>query len=418
MALSDQVNTQSIRRAPMPTTVQPQPMQPIQRGGPVLAGNPNQPQQQQIPVADPGADWLKANEGIKNSNPDLYYQLLGKYSQQINNYNKDNSQTAYANYAGSMYQRPGANPNAPWASGGVNPVAGVDVRPWQNVNNPNAYLYGGRPGGANDEANRYAQMGAWSAENGAPQIDLNGAYTGQMEQEGLSRNAQARGLEMLEKSALGQGTSVAAAQLQGGLAQSMRNQLQVAASGRGGGASLVAAGQNAAAQNAQMSSAANFQGAQLRAQEIANAQNNFSQQATQIRANDLQRAGMSAQLATQQAQLEAQQHGLNQQGQLAYEAMRQGVFNTQLSAQQSGEAQNSGVGLANAQQRFQQEQADNAFQRQLIGGALTAVGTIGGAVVGGPAGAAGGAALGGAAANGINSSQQSNQGGPSNRYLT
>jgi hypothetical protein len=309
-----------------------------------------------------------------------------------------------SNGTGTTWLRPGgAGGSTTWMYGANAPTAGVDARAWNNVSNPLAFEYGGERGGAGTEQRRYANMGLAAQARTGPQADM-GAYNISMNAEDRSRDAQQLSLDQLQDQIAGRGPSVAQSQMNAGLAAGMRGQLQMAASARGGGAGLVAAQQSAAAQNNLTSSQAIFQGANLRSQEQMAAQQQFGQQATQMRAADLQRAGMSAQNAFQQAQLEAGQRGQNQQAQLAYEAMRQGVFQQQMQGQMQGEAQNSGAGLSYAQMQAQKDAANNAFWRQLVGGTITAAGTVGGAMIGGPAGAmAGGAAgnaLGGAVAGG------------------
>lgn len=319
---------------------------------------------------------------------------------------------------GTTWMRPYGGDNTSWMYGADSPTAGIDQRAWGNVANPNAFEYAGKVGGAASEASRYANMGLAAQARSGPQMSL-GEYNTMMGAEDRSRDSQQRALDMVEASANGLGPSAAQAQLQGGLASSMRNSLALAAQARGGGAASVAAQQNASQQNMAASSAANFQGAQLRAQEQMNAQSAFAQQSTAMRASDLQRAGLSAQMAFQQAQLESAQRAQNQQAQLGYEGMRQGVYNSQLSAQQAGEQQNAGTGATQAAARFAADQASNAMYRQLIGGAMTAAGTAGGAMIGGPAGAAAGNMAGTAAGSAINDEAfGSDSAGASGRFMT
>jgi len=300
--------------------------------------------------------------------------------------------------SGTTWLRPNGGDNTTWMYGANAPTAGVDQRAWSNIYNPLAYQYGGQTGGAGLEESRYANMASAATGRAGPQIDQ-GQYQADLGNAGQSRVNQQDVYAMLQRQAMGQGPSVAEAQMNAGLAQGFRNAMQTAAGARGGGANLVAAQQLASSQQGQLAQAAIGQGAIARAQEQLGAQQQLAQQAVQMRAADLQQAGMSAQLAYQQAALEAQQRGLNQQGQLGFEGLRQGVFQSQLSAQQAGEAQNQQIGLANAQLDFQRQQANQALMRQIVGGAFTAAGAVGGAMVGGPAGAMAGGAAGNAAGN-------------------
>lgn len=333
------------------------------------------------------------------------------------------------NQAGNYYQvsnnavwlRPHGGDNTTWMYGASAPTEGVDARAWTNVANPYAFEYGGEKGMAAQEQSRYANMGKAAQERTGPTMDL-GRWNQDMFAEDRSRDAQMRALDMQEAMATGRGTvpSLAQAQLQAGNNQNIQNALTLAAQARGGGASLASAQQGAQNQAMLAGSQLNFQQGIVRAQEQQAAMQAFSQQATQMRAADLQRAGMSAQMAYQTAALEAQQRGLNQQAQLGYEAMRQGVFNSQLAAQQAGEAQNAQTGLSQAQASWAKDQANNAFYRQLIGGAITAAGTAAGGMMGGPAGAAGGNMAGSAAGSAVSDaalgSAPDNPGGASGRY--
>lgn len=303
-------------------------------------------------------------------------------NQSGNYYQRDNG--------GNVWMRPYGGNNTQWQYGAQAPQAGVDQRAWTNVNNPLAFEYGGQYGGAQGEESRYAQLGQSFKNNAAPQMTLD-AYQNDLGYgeggAGTAADAQYAALDQARMRAQGMGgPSVAEQQLNQSLGQAQRLQFQMAAQARGGGAQLAAANQTAANEASNLQAQGIGQAATLRAQEQLANEQAFAQQAAQMRGQALQQAGMSAQLAYQQAGLQGQQNALNQQGLLASEAMRQGVFNAQLGAQQAGEAQNAGVGMQQAQLAWQQQQAQNQFYRQLLGGAMTA----GGAMLAGPAGAAGG----------------------------
>jgi len=264
----------------------------------------------------------------------------------------------------------------------LTPTPGVDIRDWTNVNNPLAYQYGGQMGGAASEEQRYAQMG-----QNTGQMNL-GNYNNIAGQYGGDTN---NALSMLQQRASGQGPSIADAQMQQGLSQARQAQMQQAASARGGGANLVAAEQLAGSNASQQQSASLGQAATARAQEQIGAQQAYGTLANQAYATQ---GGLAAQLAQQQA-------ALSQQGQLAYESMRQGVFNQQLNAQQAGEAANAGAYQFGQNQNMQQQQIDNSNRNALLGGLLTAGGTVLGTVVGGPAGGVAGGMAGNAAAKAV-----------------
>lgn len=305
---------------------------------------------------------------------------------------------------GTVWMRPNGGDNTSWAYGAQAPTEGVDQRAWTSINNPNAYQYGGQQGGASMEENRYAGMGATASANAAPQMDL-GAYQNDLGNGaggvGTAADAQYNALEMARQNAMGYSPSVAYQQMGAGIAQAGRAQAQQAASARGGGANLVAAQQVAATAAGNVQANAVTQAGVQAAQEKLAAQNAYAQQASGMRSAGLQQAGLSAQLAQQQASFGMSQNQLNQQGQVAYEQMRQGVFNAQQNAQMQGEAQNANTGMTAAQMQAAKNAADAAFERQLIGGTLTAAGTVGGAMIGGPAGAAVGGMAGQAAGGAV-----------------
>lgn len=305
---------------------------------------------------------------------------------------------------GTTWMRPpGPGGSTTWMYGATGPTAGVDRRAWSNISNPLAFEYGGERGGAGLARGRYQALGANADGMAAPTIDQSG-FNRDLGFDDRAWGQQMDAQDMLMQQMQGRGNSVAQQQLTSGLNQAYQQQAMIAGGARGGGANLAAAQSAAANASANLGGQAVAQGAMLRAQEQQAAQQQYAQNATQMRAAALQRAGMSAQMAQQQASLEMQQRGLGQQGRLAYEAMAQGVDQAQLQAQMSAEQQNAQAGMSAAQLQFQRDQASNQMWRQLLGGAITAAGTVGGAMIGGPAGAyaggAGGAALGGAIAKG------------------
>lgn len=191
--------------------------------------------------------------------------------------------------------------------------------------------YGGTPQGMQAELKRKEQLGQQLGGYGGAQI----GDRGQKKYEGLSdqsRSTQFEAQDMIRDAAIGNAPSVAQNQMQQGLGMSAQNQLAMAAGARGGGLNQ-AAGMRTA-QNVNSQAAANMvgQSAALRAQEMAEARNQYMQAATQTRAQDLMARGLSADEAYRQAGLDIQSHGLRQSGMLAAEDMRGGIYGAQLSA--------------------------------------------------------------------------------------
>jgi len=269
-------------------------------------------------------------------------------------------------------------------------INGEDNRDWANVYKPTAYYYGGRRGMAEQEQARYQGIAQLANTRRAPQFGettYGRNYAGDRGYDLASRGNQQYGLgqqqyalSQLQGTIEGRNLSVAQAQQNMGLAQAMQQQASIAASARGGGANLAAAQQTAAQQAASLSGNAYQQGALLRAQEQSNAINAYGTQAaayggaaSAMRGQDLQRAGLSAQLAAQQSSIEMQNRASNDARNLAYEQMRRGVFQDQMGAQQAGEAANAGVYASNADRDQRQRQADQAAATQMGGGTIAAM---------------------------------------------
>jgi len=362
--------------------------------GPTFDNQPDTQQQSVAPQNDLNGYLLALWNQVKNEpgGADMYEQLKNQLAAQYQG-------KMGTDQSGNYYKRdPQGNvwlttPGSPsgYAYGAATPTPGIDQRAWTNVADPNAFQYGGAPGAAQSEETRYAQMGNLAGNAAAPRINMAGynAAIGGAQQDAQS---QQQLVQQLQQQASGQGPSLADAQTQAALQNAYRQQATIAGSARGGGANLAAA-QGQAAQAAMGLQSAALQGAaQGRIQEQLGAEQALGGLTSQMRAQQLQQAQMAGGLAQQQAQFQFGQNQLNQQGQLAYEAMRQGVFNSQMGGQMAGEAQNAQTGLSQQQLAWQQQNAANQWQHQLIGAGLMA----GGAIIGGPAGAAGGAAAAGA----------------------
>ncbi len=249
------------------------------------------------------------------------------------------------------------------------------------VMNPDgSFVYG--PTGAQQDVTRYQNMGAAAGSTAAPTInkaqtnsDAGQAYDSR--NLGMqSRENQNQALNMMRDAAQGNAPSAAALQMKAGTDAAMRSQLALAAGARGASA-LAGAQYNAAGNNAALNQQNTQQTGILRAQEMAQARGAFGQQAgdmrnqdAQQRSQDLQARGMSAQEAQAQAQLEMQQRGLNQQGQMGYEGMAMGVNQAQLNA-------NVGMQSQNQQQWATQAGLDQNSTKMANGNAWGAVSGVG-----------------------------------------
>lgn len=157
-------------------------------------------------------------------------------------------------------------------------------------------------------------MGQGDVAQGRSAAQIDGAQAGQMRDYALgSRGASADALSMMGGAARGEAPSVAMQQLQMGRDQSLQNSMAMANSVRGGGANLAASQMAAQRQQGEMMGQVNQQAAQLRAGEMATARQQYGQMASAQRAQDLQAQGLDFQSAQAQAQMEQQQHGLNDQ---------------------------------------------------------------------------------------------------------
>lgn len=274
---------------------------------------------------------------------------------------------------------------------------GIDDTPWGNIAQPSAYQYGGAPGVARAEAERYGGLAQASDNRAAPNLSSSPFGAQYANDRGLdqgSRGSQLYGLGQLQGLIEGRGPSVAQQQQYAGLAQAMQQQAAIAASARGGGANLAFAQQQAAQNAANMSGSAIQQNAILRAQEQMGAINNYGGLAQAMRAQDQARAAQSAQLAGQQAAIDMQSRQTNDSRNLAYEQMRRGVFQDQMGARQAGEAMNAGIYQQNQDRQQRADMAAAEERGRIISGATSAAGAVIGSMVAPGPGTAAGAAVG------------------------
>lgn len=249
--------------------------------------------------------------------------------------------------------------------------------PYPQLQDPNAYQwmhtgqtrdqFGVNPGGAEQDVNRLRGMGEAAQQRQGAQID-NTQYDAARQQEIASRIAQQGIGQQFGRVISGAAPSVAGAQQNAGLSSNMRAQLAGAAGARGAGqvglAQSVAAGQGAN-NAAQMIG----QAATSRANETSNAFGGQMNMQAEMRAQDLQRAGLSADQAYKQAQIEQQQRAYNDQQQLSFEQLGNQVAAQQLAANQMAEQHNANVAAANAQAQRDIDRANQQRQDQGIASA-------------------------------------------------
>lgn len=244
----------------------------------------------------------------------------------------------------------------------------------QSSNN-GAYDYRSDPYAAEEDIARYRQMG--QERNDRAPILADYAQSDQ------SRGEQGSALGLYRDAAMGRGPSAAQAQFQHGLDQSLAAGQSIANSARGGALGLAQARLAAAQQGGAMLAGATSQAAALRAHEMQAAMSGYGGLASQMRGQDLNAAQF-------QADLGLRNRGMNDQTQLAYEQMGQGVAGADLQARMahnaalSGANQQSQQNAANAAANLN---ASNARAQATYQGVASLV-----PVVGGIAAGAGGAA--------------------------
>lgn len=206
-------------------------------------------------------------------------------------------------------------------------------------------------------------MGAAMYGRQGPQIDQSGAAL-YNKNYGNAVGEQNQSIDLLRQTAMGQGPALQAQQqaIQGQfnaqLGQQLNAQMAAANSARGGGPGLAAAQGNAAQQmganTAQSSQAAGLAAAQARAQTMSAAQSAYGQQALGMGSQALQGQQQAYQLAGAQANLNAGQNALNQQGLLAEQGIGQQAELAQLQANENAYANQYGLAGTNMQVSGQQ----------------------------------------------------------------
>jgi len=205
---------------------------------------------------------------------------------------------------------------------------------------PNAYQYGGNPNGANEAAGRYQATGENAQGRQGAQAGYRGADMA-YQQGQQARAGQASLASRMDARAAGQVPSIAGMQAQQDAQRAQAAQMSAAASARGPAGIALAqqqAANNTANAQAQISGQAQVNAANERLaaeQAASNAYGNLcgGDQATQ---------GQLAQQSQFNAQLQQNQHALNDQMQLGMTQAEMGVRNSQLTAQMNQQAQQSG----------------------------------------------------------------------------
>lgn len=219
-----------------------------------------------------------------------------------------------------------------------------------------------------------------------------GAFASGLGMAAEDRRMQKDAAGMIRDAAMGGAPSAAAMQMQANADNIARQQMAMASSARGG--NQAAAMANAQANASQMSLQNGQQMSALRAQEMAQARGAYGDLGSQMRATDIQQAGIGGQMAG-----------------LGFNAQNQGI----------GALQTSGAGIAGIGQareanylntlqgkQLAEQQAmvdlentriggairNRDSNRQLMGGLIGTGGAVLGGVYGGPAGAAAGGAAG------------------------
>jgi hypothetical protein len=234
-------------------------------------------------------------------------------------------------------------------------------------------------GNATDEANRLASTANNMAERQA-------ARQKWMENDRLAKQAQGArdsqndAMGLAQAAAYGNAPSAAQSLGQNMLDQSLQAQMAGAASARGGALAQAAAARGAAQQSGVMQMQGANQLAAMRAQEMAQARGDYSQMAGQMRGQDFQAQGLAQQKVASQTQNEQFQRSLNQQAQMGYEGMSQGVYGSQLGANMATKQMESQERQAELQRQWQSRENDLSFMRDLggkaIGGALGGIGFL------------------------------------------
>lgn len=235
------------------------------------------------------------------------------------------------------------------------------------------YLYGGQPGAADADVNRFRTIGGALRDRAAPQAD----YTNADQARGFGlqdRGDQQNAVSLYRDAAMGNGPSAAQSQFQQGLDASLRAQQSIANSARGGAMARSAARSEGAANAGDMSARATSMAAALRAQEMQSAMQGYAGASGQLRGSDLMAQGQDAQQAQFQAGMQLQSRGQNDQAGLGYEQLGQGARSMEMggnAAMENAKAQRwmAQNGWANASTEAANQRESERQDRYIAAGA-------------------------------------------------
>jgi len=310
---------------------------------------------------------------------------------------------------GSQYDDPRlvrAKPGAPTGGGlvygteGHDALASRELVPWA-AQNANAFRYGNFSPDANRDINVLRDQQHQLSVQGAPQVGPVQNTQAQIDQGRVAMSTtglndastvagrQGKFLDTLQTAAEGGAPSVAQQQLATGQASAARDAMSIANSARGGAGNSVAAIRAALRSNAASDQATNAQTATLRASEMAQARGDYGAAMGQKRAQDLGQSStaygqglqtgqfgaqqnqfdssMRQKIAEDNANLEAQQRGLNLQGQLGYGGQRMQIGAMDMGERDQTAALLNSRDLSERGLAAQQSQADTANTWKTVG---------------------------------------------------
>jgi hypothetical protein len=248
------------------------------------------------------------------------------------------------------------------------------------VNKARAAAKGG-PSLAESEANRLGGLADAARSDQGPQVDLTN-YNQTRGQAQAARGAELEALGLSRDAAMGNAPSAAQATLQRGVDAANQGAASMAASARGGGGNLALAGLQAGQQQATNAAAAGQEASILRANEMAQARQAFSDAAIRQRANELQAQGLDEKTAMDQAANEQATKTRNAATGVAYEGLKSGVYGSQQSGKQAfqtGQAAND-INVATGNRTAQDkgfENTQHAISTAFTAGGQALDGTLG-----------------------------------------
>lgn len=234
------------------------------------------------------------------------------------------------------------------------------------------FQFGQTVDGAQNAAAHYNALGTAAQQRDATQANYASAntYATQGNQDASSQRSAA---DLMMARATGATPSIAQMQADRQMQQNIAAQSSQAASARGA-AGLALAGQTAATNTANGSSAISAQAQINAASERLNAEQAASGAYAGLRSGDLASQGQAAQQSQYNAQLTAQQRAQNDQFQLAQQQNAIGVQNSQLQAGIAQQGMLSGNNAATTAANLAIQQQNSANQQANVNRAATTIG--------------------------------------------